>query len=241
MAVKVVRLSWRSLKVIAALGVAALAMLNLLVLDYPEPEDIEQADLTILSGKVIAVDPGHGGVDGGAKYNGLEEKEVTLALALKLGEVLRANGATVVLTRETDRDFYTRGKGGKRNDLLKRVDIINNSGAALFVSVHANAITGSRWFGAEVYYNPKLAENRKLAETTQRALHSFPPGNKRQIKQDSNILVLKDTNVPGMLIEAGFLSNPREASLLADAAYQQNMAEHIAKALAYHFNYNVAR
>jgi N-acetylmuramoyl-L-alanine amidase len=241
MAVKVVRLSWRGLKLLAAFGVAALAVLNLLVGDVPGPADIEQVDLTALSGKVIAVDPGHGGVDGGARHNGLTEKDVTLALALKLGAVLEERGATVVLTRETDMDFYSRGKGGKRSDLERRAEIINNSGADLFISVHANAIAGARWFGAEVYYNPRFAASRKLAEVTQVALHSFPPGNKRKVKQDSEILVLKETNIPGMLIEAGFLSNPREAALLADPSYQRNMAEQIARALAYHFTYNVAR
>ena len=69
----------------------------------------------------------------------------------------------------------------------------------------------------------------------------FPAGNKRQVKQDSDILVLKDSNIPGVLIEAGFLSNPQEAALLADEAYQQRMAEHIAKALAYYFSRYVAR
>lgn len=226
---------------LAVFGVASLAVINLLAFDVPALQDIEQVDLSVLSGKVIAVDPGHGGIDSGARHNGMEEKDINLALALKLGEILRDSGATVVLTRDSDMDFYARGKGGKRSDLEKRVDIINSSGADLFVSVHVNAIAGARWFGAEVYYSQRLAENRKLAEATQAALRFFPPGNKRKAKQDSDILVLKETNVPGMLIEAGFLSNPREAALLADADYQQNLARHIAKALAYHFTYNVAR
>lgn len=237
----IVSLRRRSLSLVAAIGTVVLAMVSLFALDGPDLEAIEQADLAVLAGKVIAIDPGHGGIDGGAKYNGLEEKDITLAISLKLGEILKANGATVVFTRDTDRDFYTRGKGGKRNDLLKRVEIINNSGASLFVGIHANAISGSRWFGAEVYYSSRLAASKMLAEVTQRALQPFPPGNKRQIKQDSTILVLKETTVPGMLVEVGFLSNPREASLLSDTEYQQHMAEHIAKALAYHFSSNVAR
>lgn len=238
---KILRVRFRNIKLLAVLVIAVAVVLNLVALNNTAAEDIETVDLGVLSGKVIAIDPGHGGIDSGAKYNGLLEKDITLAFSLKLGEVLKANGATVVFTRDSDIDYYTRGRGGKRNDLLKRVNIINNSGAAVFISIHTNAISGARWSGAEAYYNPKLPESKQLAETLQRVLQGFPPGNKRQVKQDSDILVLKDTAMAGALVEAGFLSNPREAAMLADAGYQQQLAEHIAKALAYHFRYNVAR
>lgn len=238
---QVLRLRWRSIKLIGVFGLFATMALSLFNPDYPAASDIEATDLTALTGKVIAIDPGHGGIDGGAKYGAVTEKDITLALALKLGKVLKVNGAKVVFTRDNDMDYYTRGKGGKRNDLLKRVEVINSSGADLFISIHVNAIQGSRWFGAEVYYNPKRPENRQLATVIQQVLQMFPAGNKRQVKQDSDILVLKDSNVPGVLIEAGFLSNPQEAALLADETYQQRMAEHIAKALAYYFSCYVAR
>ena len=241
MAMWVVRLRRQSLKLLAVLCVAAVVAVNLLVMDYRQKEDIAGADLGALSGVVVAVDPGHGGVDSGAKYHGLLEKDLTLAIAGKLAATLQANGATVVLTRESDVDYYTRGKGGKRNDLKKRVELINTAGAAVFVSIHTNAIRGAQWFGAEVWYNSGRAENKLLAEVMQQALREFPPGNKRQPKEDSEILVLKDTIVPGVLVETGFLSNPREAALLADPAYQQKMVEQIARALAYHVSHNVAK
>ena len=238
----IVRLRRQSLRLLAVIGaVAALAVANLLAVVYLKADDIDNANLAVLAGKTVAVDPGHGGVDGGARGNGLNEKEVTLAIALRLADVLRANGATVVMTRDSDIDYYTRGKGGKRNDLNRRVEIINESGAAVFVSIHLNAIRGSKWFGAEVYYNPKLPESRQLAETMQQALQDFPPGNKRQAKQDSDIIVLKDTTIPGVLVETGFLSNPGEAAMLADGNYQQKMVERIARALAYHCAHNVER
>jgi N-acetylmuramoyl-L-alanine amidase len=236
-----VSLRRRSLGVAAVIGVAAAVALNLLTTNFPRPDDVSDADLASLAGRVVTVDPGHGGVDSGAKYHGLVEKELTLAISLRLAETLRQSGATVVLTREADIDYYTRGKGGKRNDLTRRVEIINTSGAAVFVSIHTNAIRGGRWSGAEVYYCPGKEENKLLAETMQRALRDFPPGNKRQAKEDSDILVLKDTTIPGVLVETGFLSNPREAALLADPAYQQKLVGQIARALAYHFSHNVAR
>jgi N-acetylmuramoyl-L-alanine amidase len=226
---------------LAVLGIALAVLVNLAAVEYYVPIDFENADMAALSGRTIVIDPGHGGIDGGAKYHGLSEKKVTLEMALQLGQVLQAGGASVVYTRESDIDYYTRGKGGKRSDLLKRVDIINTSEATIFISIHTNAIRGGQWFGAEVYYHPKWPENKQLAEVMQQALRGFPPGNRRQAKQDSDILVLKDTNIPGILIETGFLSNPREAVMLADPAYQRKMAEQIAKALAYHFSHNVAR
>jgi N-acetylmuramoyl-L-alanine amidase len=237
----VVNIRRKSIKLLAIVAVAIAVILNAATGDYLAAEQINQADVGLLAGKTIAIDPGHGGIDSGAKYNGLEEKDITLKLALKLGEELKSHGASVVYTRDKDIDYYTRGRGGKRNDLLKRVEIINNSGAALFVSIHTNAIRGAQWYGAEVYYSAKDQINKQLAEEVQQALREFPPGNKRQIKQDSDILVLKDTTIPGVLIEAGFISNPREAGMLADDGYQQKMVEQIAKALAYHFSHNVAR
>lgn len=238
---KIMRFRLRSLVMFILAGLLAGASAGLMSDTQPAMGDINSVDLAVLGGKIIAVDPGHGGVDGGARRNGIEEKDITLSLALKVGELLKANGATVVYTRDSDIDYYTKGKGGKRNDLLKRVQIVNNSGANLFISIHVNAINGAKWSGAETYYNAKLPENKLLAETLQSVLQQFPTGNKRQMKQDSDILVLKDITIPGVLIEAGFLSNPQEALLLRDNAYQQRMAEAIVKAVAYHLSVNVAR
>ena len=219
----------------------AVVVLNLLTLRYLVLADIENADLTVLSGKIIAIDAGHGGIDDGAKWHGLDEKNINLAIASQLVAVLTANGATTVLTREEDVDYYTKGKGGKRNDLLKRAEIIEKSGANIYLSIHCNAIKGGNWSGAQVFYNPSKDENKQLAEIMQQALKKFPPGNKRQVKQDSDIILLKSVTIPGVLIEAGFISNPTEAAQLNSEAYQQKLAEAIAKALAYHFSQNVER
>ncbi|SMC97427.1 N-acetylmuramoyl-L-alanine amidase [Sporomusa malonica] len=219
----------------------AVVVLNLLTLRYLVVDDIENVNLSVLAGKTVAIDAGHGGIDDGAKWYGIDEKNINLAIAAKLVSILSDNGATPVLTREGDVDYYTKGKGGKRNDLLKRAEIIESSGANVFVSIHCNAIRGANWSGAQVFYNPKLEENKQLAERMQYALKSFPAGNKRQIKQDSDIILLKTVNVPGVLVEAGFISNAEEAARLNSEAYQQKLAEYIAKALAYHFSQNVGR
>lgn len=210
---------------------------------YPDltRETVDQADLSSLMGICIAIDPGHGGIDDGASRNNVIEKDLNLAISLKLASILNNAGASVVLTRENDVDYYTKGKGGKRNDLMKRIEIIHNANPRLFISIHANAIAGSRWTGAQVFYSPAIAENKLLAETVQEALRNFPAGNRRQAKQDLDILVLNRTNIPGILVETGYISNAAEAAQLADSNYQQEIALAIAKAVAYHLRNNAGR
>jgi len=92
---------------------------------------IDDADLSVLQGVCIAIDPGHGGIDDGASRNSVIEKELNLNISLKLSDILNGAGANVVLTRDNDVDYYTKGKGGKRNDLLKRIEIIQNANPRL--------------------------------------------------------------------------------------------------------------
>lgn len=210
----------------------------LLTLEAPA---LPAVDWAALQGRTIAIDPGHGGIDGGASAHAAVEKELTLAIAQRLVAVLEAHGAKVVLTRVDDSDYYTRGKGGKRNDLLTRVSYLNQSGADVFVSIHCNAIRGAKNKGAQVFYNPRQPQNQALAQSVQDRLRDFPPGNKRKIQQDLQILLLNECSIPGVLIETGYITNPEEARLLQDSAYQQNLAEQIAAGLAYHLQQNAGR
>lgn len=221
-------------------GMAAV-LINWLTFAYLNYDDIDNVNLDLLQNKCVMIDPGHGGIDSGASANGGVEKEITLKIALKLEKLIATHGGTVLLTRNSDMDYYTRGKGGKRSDLLKRVDLINKSGANIFISIHCNAIREPDLFGAQVFYNNKLPDNKQLAEIMQQALKKFPPGNKRQAKQDLNILVLNATTVPGVLVETGYITNPKEALQLQDECYQEQLAVQIAKAIAYHFDHAVAR
>ncbi|WP_017531212.1 MULTISPECIES: N-acetylmuramoyl-L-alanine amidase [Pelosinus] len=218
-----------------------MVVLHFLAMQYIIGDDFENVDMSVLAGHTIAIDPGHGGIDSGANANNVDEKEITLTISTKLASLLQQYGAKVILTREADVDYYTKGKGGKRNDLLERAKIINHSGAELYVSIHCNAYRGASLSGAQVFYNPKFEMNKALATRLQHVLKEFPPGNKRQVKEDLHILLLNEINIPGVLVEAGYLTNKEEASLLADDHYQQKMVENIAKALAYHFYKNAAR
>lgn len=221
------------------LTTAAVLLFNAATWRFWAQDDLDTVDTGILAGQTVAIDAGHGGVDGGSTGYGRREKHITLQIAARLAERLEQCGARVVMTRRDDTDYYA--AGGKRGDLLRRAAIINESGAAAFVSIHTNAMRDSRWFGAQVFYNPRLSDSKLLAETVQRALRNFPPGNKRQAKQDREILLLKETNIPGVLAEVGFLSNSQESALLADEQYQERIAAALVRALAYHFQHHVAR
>ena len=230
----------RSLQLLTMLSIAAV-VLNFISIRYLAKEDMENVDMSALAGHSIIIDPGHGGIDSGASSNNVIEKEITLAISAKLMDILQQYGAIVTVTRDSDIDYYTRGKGGKRNDLLKRIDIMEKSGAELFVSIHCNAFRTGNLSGAQVFYSPKFEQNKIIAERLQQAIQQFPQGNKRQVKEDLHILLLNGIHMPGVMIETGYLTNQQEAALLADPNYQQNLAEHIAKGLAYHFSHSVAK
>jgi len=212
-----------------------------LSMSYLPNEDIQNVDMSVLAGHSIVIDPGHGGIDSGASSNHVVEKEITLAISQKLADVIESYGGKVTFTREDDIDYYTRGRGGKRKDLLTRIEIMENSGAEVFISVHCNAFRGANLSGAQVFYSPKFPQNKILAERLQQALKEFPHGNKRQAKEDLHILILNDIDMQGVLIETGYVTNPQEATLLINNDYQKKLVEQIAKGLAYHFSQNVAR
>lgn len=225
-----------TLKQIRALFVCGLfAMVSHVVwLCYPllfsQAESIP--DLSVLRELKIVIDPGHGGIDNGATRHNTIEKELNLAIALKTAEMLNQAGAVTILTRSEDVDYYTKGKGGKRNDLMKRIEIITASQPRMFISIHANAIPGSKWTGAQVFYNPRVPDNKLLAQALQEQLHKFPPGNHRQAKEDLNIFLLKALDIPGVLVETGYISNPTEAANLKQPQYQQELAQAIVNGLA---------
>lgn len=182
-----------------------------------------------LSGKVVVLDPGHGGIDGGAvSKTGMLEKDVTLAISEQLRDYLQEAGALVLMTREEDRDLAgpdtKRVRQRKIEDLKRRVDIVNDSDADLFISLHMNAIPSPRWSGAQTFYNRAIPENEVLAKFVQDEVRRNLENTTRQAKPIHNVFLLKHATIPGILIEAGFLSNPGEAALLQTEEYQKKVA-----------------
>ncbi|QDI91471.1 N-acetylmuramoyl-L-alanine amidase CwlD [Salicibibacter halophilus] len=191
-----------------------------------------------LSGQVIVIDPGHGGIDGGSSSReGLMEDDVALEISFKLRDYLQSAGALVLMTREEDVDLADTSTEGLRNrkveDLQKRVQLINESGSDFFISLHLNA-GSSDWRGAQTFYNPAFTESQKMAETVQGELTRQLENTNRKAAGVNNIFMLDSTEIPGLLIEAGFLSNPDEAGRFEDEEYLDQMAASIYQGLARH-------
>lgn len=212
---------------------ATLVMLVIFLFTYELPTTRTWTYWTMpLSGKVIAIDPGHGGPDGGAvSKGGLVEKDVNLAISRYLRDYLQQAGALVVMTREEDRDLASDGTKGyskrKTEDLLNRVQLIQTQKAGMSISIHLNSIPSSKWRGAQTFYYSANAEGKKLAESIQSEIRGNLNNTDRVSKTEDEFYLLKTLPIPAVLVEVGFLSNPEEARLMADTVYQKRVAESI--------------
>lgn len=183
-----------------------------------------------LAGTTIALDAGHGGPDGGAvSKQGIIEKDINLAVTLYLRDYLQQAGAMVYMTREDDRDLAnpdTKGyKKRKTEDLTRRVRLIEEKQAKLFVSIHMNSVPSSRWSGAQTFYSTNNGDSITLAELIQDELRRNLNNTDRVAKQsDKSVYLLEELKIPAVLVEVGFLSNPEEARLLGDEKYQRKVA-----------------
>lgn len=175
----------------------------------------------------VVIDPGHGGRDPGkVGVNGALEKDINLAIALKLKNLLEQNDVRVIMTRTEDTGLYSENDSNKKkSDLDKRIDIINSSGALFAVSIHQNSFSQSGVKGAQVFYHSQSEQGRKLAEILQKQLiETIDDGNRRKAKSNTSYYLLKHTTCPLVIVECGYLSNHREAELLLDEEYQEKMA-----------------
>lgn len=192
-----------------------------------------------LSGKIILLDPGHGGPDGGAGTKHALEKDIALDISLKVRDYLQEQGALVLMTRETDKDLAdddTRGYSRRKvEDLKKRLKMINNTDNDLFVSIHLNAIPSSRWSGAQTFYAPQFKENAKAAKFIQDELRVNLENTTRKAKPINQVYILKHAKKPGVLVEVGFLSNPTEREQLKKEAYQEKVAASIYQGINRYF------
>lgn len=183
-----------------------------------------------LLGKIIVLDAGHGGNDSGAKNGKIVEKELNLLLVKKLEKELISRGATVYLTREEDNDLSARTSERKRSDLYNRAKYINIIKPNMYISIHLNATTSSSWKGLQVFYNKNNEENKVIAETITNNLKNNI-NNIREVKEENKYYMYKYIKYPGVLIEAGFISNPDENYLLRQEEYQNKLIILIADAI----------
>lgn len=188
--------------------------------------------------KIILIDPGHGGIDGGASSkDGTIEKNINLDIGLLLGANLKSQGYKVEYTRTEDVGLYTEGKSVKEKkyeDLNKRVSLKEETNCDVFVSIHLNTFPQSSCKGAQVWYSSYNGSDR-LANIMQSTLKDkLDQSNKREPKAaGAQYKVLRgNDNMAGVIVECGFLSNPEECQKLKDENYQNKIADSLAESIS---------
>lgn len=187
-----------------------------------------------LLGRVIFVDPGHGGRDPGTMYGKYMEKDIVLEISLKLRDTLMQKGAIVYMTRDSDEDLSSKwDPKKKRGDLYRRLLMYKKYNAELYLSIHINAGDGSGEKGAEVLYHPINKNNKIFGEILMEHFKKDLQTTRKLLKTD--LYMYRNTSVPGVLIECGFLSNRNERYLMQTAKYQQKIASSITDAVIEYF------
>lgn len=185
------------------------------------------------NGRLIVLDPGHGGMDGGKEgVNGAKEKDINLQISLTIKELLEEEGVEVVMTRDTEERIGE----DQVSDLKARVDIMNKEKPVLAVSIHQNSYHEESVHGAQLFYHNQSKEGARAAAIIQEALREIDPENTKEAKANNTYYILKKTEVPTVIAECGFLSNYEEAQRLVSEEYQRELAGAIVKGILQYIN-----
>ncbi len=185
-----------------------------------------------LFNKTIILDIGHGGLDPGSMYQDIYEKDINLAIGKELESELKKMGVKVIMVRQGDYDLsqpnaYRR----KKSDFDNRIKLINESQANYYFSIHLNYLLDSRYYGPQIFYNNNDEKNKEIALKLQTDLNQALK-TKREVKKiPSSTYMYSKLNVPGVLIECGFLSNSYERNLLKKKDYQKRFAKIVAESI----------
>jgi len=194
---------------------------------FASQEAINTASIS-MKNMVVIIDPGHGGRDNGAIGGvGTLEDDINLSIALKLRRLIEQAGGVALTIREDDTGLYTEGKktGRKLEDLQNRQKMFTGSEANIAISIHLNSFPQSQYYGAQTFYKDGDERSRKLAEYIQTEMISIMDrGNDRKIKPKNDVYLFKGNDIPGALVECGFLSNLEEEQLLKQDHYQEKLA-----------------
>ncbi len=190
-------------------------------------------------GHIVMLDPGHGGYDPGATTKqGVYEKSINLQIAQKVKEMLGPSGIEIFLTREEDVDYVPDGVKGKTTkkqiDLNRRIEMAKEANADIFVSLHVNATVTGLESGSETFYHYQSESGKRLAELIQQEVIKIP-GMNRRIAKPGDFYIIKNTNMPAVIVEVGYLSSLKEQKKLQQSWYQEQLARAIAKGIANFF------
>lgn len=201
---------------------------------------VNAATMSQNTSKLILIDPGHGGMDGGAvSRNGIMEKDINLFISLKVKDKLKSRGYGVLMTREEDKGLHTKSNdinSMKVQDLNKRCELKKKSNCDVFISIHQNFFPQSSCHGAQIWHSKNEA-SRKFAHILQENLKSDLGNNKREEKEAKGAYKILRcySNIPSVIVECGFLTNPEEERKLSSDVYQNEVAEAIVKAIDEYF------
>lgn len=185
-----------------------------------------------LFGKTITIDIGHGGKDPGTVVNNILEKDINLKIGKYLEKELIKKGANVILTRNGDYDLSSPNSyRRKKSDFDNRIKIINNSSASMYVSIHLNYLEQASYYGPQVFYNNITNNNKKIANNMQNILNKKLKTNRKVKLIPEDTYMYSRLNVPGVLVECGFLSNYNEKIKLTSKEYQQKIAKYISEGI----------
>ena len=184
----------------------------------------------------IVIDPGHGGVDGGAtSCTGILESRFNLDISMRLRDLFHLLGYQTLMIRTSDISVYTSGDtiaAKKVSDLRHRVRLVNEADDAVLLSIHQNTFSDSRYHGAQVFYGPSDGSESLAKAVQNQFVESLNPGSNRMAKKGEGIYLLQHIECTGILVECGFLSNPAEEANLRNPEYQKRICSVIATATA---------
>lgn len=157
------------------------------------------------------------------------EDDINLDIALRLKRLLEHNGAIVIITREEDTGLYTEKsqtiRQKKNEDLRNRRILTNDSEGDIFITIHLNSFPQAKYYGAQTFYKKGCEKSKMLALIIQEELrNTLDEGNKRVPQPRDSIYLLREVEMPAVLIECGFLSNPTEERLLNTSKYREKVA-----------------
>jgi len=175
---------------------------------------------TVLAPGVV-IDAGHGGYDGGAEWGGVIEKDINLAISLHLREILLATGYRVGMTRYGDYSLVDQLLTKKREDMARRLAVIEQNAPDLIILIHCNAMASTRWSGAQAFCQHESEQGLELATSVQYYLREFTATTRLASSLDHYLL--REGKITGCLVEAGFLSNSTERELLKQDSYQRRI------------------
>lgn len=211
-----------------------IAVCLIMISSFSDIARLTSRDMEISDAPAIVIDAGHGGEDGGAQVDGVSEKDVNLAIARKTADILRLNGFDVKEIRTEDRAVYSDDadtlREKKVSDLENRVKVFNERDDRIVVSIHQNKFDQSKYRGTQIFYSVNHPDSEKLARAIQTSVvNLLQRDNTRELKPSGDdIYILKNAQVPTVIVECGFLSNPEERQKLTDETYQQELAYAIA-------------